>query len=133
MLRLVRHFLTGFLAVLCVFAAPTPFEAQQNGVAHPMTFAELTHGEAINAMVPDGAGGVWFGGYTCSTDLPTTANAVQRTWSGQTCGDARLLRRMAGDGSITYRSYFGGTGGSRVLALARGSNGNLYVAGATDS
>ena len=40
---------------------------------------------------------------------------------------------MKSDGTVTYLSYFGGSGRSTVAALARGANGNLYVAGVTYS
>ncbi|MEP6592792.1 MAG: hypothetical protein ABJC51_03825, partial [Acidobacteriota bacterium] len=40
---------------------------------------------------------------------------------------------MKSDGTVTYLSYFGGSGRSMVAALTRGANGNLYVAGVTYS
>ena len=122
-----------FLPVLIgVLTLSTPLHAQENGVKHPLKFAELTYGDAIQAIVADGTGGFWFGGTTCSTTLPTTSTAIQKSWSGQLC-DAGLLGRMKGDGTVTYLSYFGGSGRSKVAALALGANGNLYVAGVTYS
>ena len=123
-------FLPVFLILLIL---ATPLHAQENGVKHPLTFAELTYGGGIQAIVADGAGGFWFGGSTCSTTLPTTSNAIQKSWSGQACIPGGLLGRMKSDGTITYLSYFGGSGTSTVAALARGANGNLYVAGMTRS
>jgi len=121
-----------FLAVLVLFLIrSTPLHAQENGVGHPLRFAELTYGDAIQAIVADGIGGVWFGGSTCSATLPTTSKAIQRSWSGQSCPG--LLGRMKSDGTITYLSYFGGSASSTVASLARGANGNLYVAGVTYS
>src|SRR6185437_10548008 len=82
-----------FLPVLLLFLMlSTPVHAQENGVKHPLTFAELTYGDAIQAIVADGTGGFWFGGSTCSTTLPTTSNAIQKSWSGQLC-DGGLLGR----------------------------------------
>ncbi|MGH9410781.1 MAG: SBBP repeat-containing protein [Vicinamibacterales bacterium] len=108
--------------------------AQQNGVQRSVTLAELTYGESIDAMIPDGAGGFWFGGYTCSTTLPTTSNAIQKSWSGPPCVPTGLLGRMKADGSITYLSYFGGSGPTtQITALALGPSGNLYVAGWTSA
>ena len=120
-----------FLLFFLIFS--TPLHAQENGLKHPLTFAELTYGNAIQAIVADGTGGFWFGGYTCSTTLPTTSNAIQKSWSGQPCQPAGLLGRMKSDGTITYLSYFGGSARSMVAALARGASGNLYVAGVTFS
>jgi regulation of enolase protein 1 (concanavalin A-like superfamily) len=121
-----------FLPALLFFLLSTPLYAQENGVKHPLTFAELTYGDGIQAIVADGTGGFWFGGSTCSTTLPTTSNAIQKSWPGQLC-DAGLLGRMKSDGTVTYLSYFGGSGRSEVTALTRGANGNLYVAGVTYS
>jgi regulation of enolase protein 1 (concanavalin A-like superfamily) len=126
------HAIVFLPVLLLVVGLSTPVHGQENGVKHPLTFAELTYGDAIQAIVADGAGGFWFGGRTCSTTLPTTSNAIQKSWSGQLC-DAGLLGRMKSDGTVTYLSYFGGSGRSAVAALARGANGNLYVAGATYS
>src|SRR3954464_15868275 len=114
-----------------------PVHAQENGVTRPLTLAELTYGVGIQAIVADATGGFWFGGSTCSTTLPTTSNAIQRSWpvqppSEQPCPGG-LLGRMKGDGTITYLSYFGGSRRSVVTALARGANGHLYVAGVTHS
>jgi len=121
-----------FLPVLLFGILSTRLNAQENGVKHPLTFAELTYGDAIQAIVADGTGGVWFGGYTCSATLPTTSNAIQKSWPGQPCSGG-LLGRMKSDGTLTYLSYFGGSGTSVVTALARGAHGNLYVAGITHS
>jgi regulation of enolase protein 1 (concanavalin A-like superfamily) len=122
-----------FLSVLPLFLIlSASLHAQENGVKHPLTFAELTYGDTVQAIVADGTGGFWFGGTTCSTTLPTTSKAIQKTWPGQQCPGG-LLGRMTSDGAITYLSYFGGSGMSTVAALARGANGNLYVAGVTYS
>jgi regulation of enolase protein 1 (concanavalin A-like superfamily) len=121
-----------FQPVVLLVLLSTSVYAQENGVKHPLTFAELTYGDAIQAIVADGTGGFWFGGYTCSVTLPTTSNAIQKSWSGQSCA-AGLLGRMKSDGTLTYLSYFGGSGASSVVALARGTQGNLYIAGVTRS
>jgi regulation of enolase protein 1 (concanavalin A-like superfamily) len=115
-----------------VLVLSTPLHAQENGIKHPLTLAELTYGEGIQAMVADGAGGFWFGGSTCSTTLPTTSNAIQKTWSGPPCVSTGLLGHMTADGSITYLSYLGGSGPTTAIsALALGPGGNLYIAGST--
>jgi regulation of enolase protein 1 (concanavalin A-like superfamily) len=126
------HAIVFLPALLLLLILSTQLHAQENGVKHPLTFAQLTYGDAIQAIVADGAGGLWFGGSTCSTTLPTTSNAIQKSWRGQLC-EGGLLGRMKSDGTVTYLSYFGGSGRSRVAALTRGANGNLYVAGVTYS
>ena len=45
-----------FLPVLVlVLVLPTRLYAQENGVTHPLTFAELTYGDAIQGIVADGS------------------------------------------------------------------------------
>ena len=106
-----------FQPVVLLVLLSTSVYAQENGVKHPLTFAELTYGDAIQAIVADGTGGFWFGGYTCSVTLPTTSNAIQKSWSGQSCA-AGLLGRMKSDGTLTYLSYFGGSGASKDAGVA---------------
>ena len=125
--------LPSFLILLFSVTSSTSLRAQQNGVAHPLTLAELTYGEAVTAMARTVDGTFWVGGYTCSTTLPTTAEAIQRSWSGAPCLPVGFLSRMRPDGTIVYLSYFGGSGNSQVTALTTDVNGYLYVGGWTTS
>src|SRR5436190_12384362 len=116
---------------LIVLADGATFRAQPAQPNHTLTFAELTVGTAIHAMAPDGHGGSWFGGQTCSATLPTTTTAVQRT---ATSGCHGMLGRMTADGAISYLTYLGGTRGSEsILGLAVDAGGNVYAAGQTTS
>ena len=134
MSRSFRAILVPCLVLLSFIFSPPALLAQENGVQHPLVLAELTYGESIDAMVADGTGGFWFGGTTCSTTLPTTSNAIQKTWSGQPCISTGMLGRMKSDGTITYLSYFGGSGpATSIRSLALGPGGNLYVAGWTNA
>jgi hypothetical protein len=119
------------LFLFSILSAPS-LHAQENGIQHPLALAELTYGNGIQAIVADDTGGFWFGGSTCSTTLPTTNGAIQQSWSDQLCPGG-LLGHMKSDGTLAYLSYFGGSGRSSVTALARGANGNIYVAGVTYS
>jgi hypothetical protein len=127
----------GPIAALLVFVLAslfsTTFRAQQNGVKRPLTLAELTYGESINAMTPASGGDIWIGGYTCSATLPTTSGAIQRTWSGEPCVSAGLLARMKRDGTIGYLSYWGGSGLTQITSLATDASGYLYIGGWTQS
>ncbi|MGH9410782.1 MAG: SBBP repeat-containing protein, partial [Vicinamibacterales bacterium] len=113
--------------------SPAWLLAQQNSVERPLTLAELTYGEEITAIAPAAGGEFWLGGYTCSDKLPTTSDAIQRTWPGPACTSAGFLARMKPDGTIVYLSYWGGSGTSRITALATDTNGNLYIGGSTSS
>jgi Beta-propeller repeat len=117
-----------FASFLLIALSTASFRAQ-TAPKHALTFAELTYGTTINAMAADGQGGVWFAGNTCSTALPTTANAVQRTASSGCHG---MVGRMKPDGSVTYLSYLGGSRGSDYAnALVLDRAGNVYIGGWT--
>ena len=122
----------GRAAVALLLAVPfstTTFHAQQAQPNHTLTFAELTHGTSINALVAAPGGGAWFGGRTCSLALPTSTNAVQRTKSSGCHG---MLGKVMPNGAIAYLSYLGGSqGNDSVTALTVDSAGNLYAAGST--
>jgi hypothetical protein len=140
----MRGTLRAGLLVFAVFGfitvTSTTFHAEQNGFTHSMKFAELTFGQAITATVFDpNQGGLWFGGYTCSTNLPTTSNAPQRTWSGTSCTQnglpytVGLYGHMSDVGSVDFLTYWGGSSNSRVTAMSMTPGGVLVIAGVTQS
>jgi len=80
-------------------------------------------------MTPARGGGAWFAGQTCSSSLPTTPDAVQRTKTGGCHG---FIGRLTSDGAVAYLSYLGGSQQyDAVLALAVDAAGNLYAGGYT--
>ena len=101
------HAIVCLPVLLLFFMLSTPLHAQENGVKHPLTFAELTYGDGIQAIVADGTGGFWFGGSTCSTTLPTTSNAIQKSWSDQLTCPGGLLGRMKSDGTPFRITFVG--------------------------
>ena len=97
-----------FLPVLLLFfVLPTLPSRPGKRREASLTLAELTYGEGMQAIVSDGTNGFWFGGPTCSTTVPTTSNAIQKSWSGPPCESTGLLGHMKADGSVTYLSYWG--------------------------
>ncbi len=72
-------------------------------------------------------------------DFPTTENAYQQTCAFANDSTCAFLTKLNADGSeLLYSTYFGnifGTGSAWTLAngLALGPNGNVYVAGWTES
>src|SRR4051812_1733366 len=89
-------------STLLIVLSSTSFQALTSTPTRTLTFAELTYGVSIGTMVAAQGGGAWFGGTTCVTTLPTTANAVQRT---KTAGCHGVLGKVMPDGSIAYLSY----------------------------
>jgi uncharacterized protein (TIGR03437 family) len=88
----------------------------------------------------DSAGNVYIGGSTVSTDLPTTANALSRSFGGV---DPQNFFLNPGDGfvaefdgalsNLLYATYFGGNGDDSVTAIAVDSAGAVYIAGSTST
>jgi hypothetical protein len=73
-------------------------------------------------------------GSTNSLDFPTTPGAFQTT--GATSGVAFITlvdTTMTGNSSVTYSTFFGGTGSDTGFGIAADGNGNAYVAGTTAS
>jgi centrosomal CEP192-like protein/beta-propeller repeat-containing protein len=106
-------------------------------------------GNAVNfngtSLVADFGGGIavdsssnaYVAGVTFSTDLGTTANAVQLTYPASnttnTAFVARIDTTLTGAGSLIYLSYLGGTGPDFGDAIAVGPGNVAYVTGKTDS
>jgi uncharacterized membrane protein len=82
-----------------------------------------------NAVAVDASGDAYVGGYTYSTDLPVTANALQAANAGD-C-DAFLAKLSPAGNSLAYLSYLGGNGSDTATAVALDISGNVYMAGWT--
>lgn len=73
-------------------------------------------------------------GTTYSTDFPTTANALDTTCGTDgTCGDAFIIRMLAGGYQMAYSSYWGGSRHDQGHSIVVDRVGSAYIAGTTDS
>ncbi|MCB1051520.1 MAG: SBBP repeat-containing protein [Acidobacteria bacterium] len=104
-----------------------------NSTSGAIQFASFWGGsdsDEINALDLDGAGNIYFGGETRSTDFPTTTGVFSRSMAG--AGDAFLTKISPGLG-LVYSTYLGGTGidsiqdlilvpGNEVLMTGQASN-----------
>ena len=80
----------------------------------------------------DATDNVYATGYTESTDLPTTAEAIQPSFGGG-AGDAFLVK-ITPDGRLVYASYFGGSGSDQATdIMIDTSSGRILLAGMTAS
>jgi hypothetical protein len=82
----------------------------------------------------DGSGNAYVTGWTNSADFPTK-NAFQPTYGGgtQDAFVARIDTTQAGNASLIYSSYLGGSSNDVGEAIAVDTAGNAYVAGVTYS
>ncbi len=78
----------------------------------------------------DGAGNVYVGGYTESSDFPTAA-AGQTGFGGD--ADAFVAKFSANGTQLVYSTYLGGSGLDAVLGIAVDAQGGALVTGVTDS
>ncbi|MBM3740751.1 MAG: hypothetical protein FJW39_33820 [Acidobacteria bacterium] len=81
-------------------------------------------------LLVDLAGAVCVAGSTTSTDLPATADAVQRANAGGSDAYAAIFDPS---GALAYLTYFGGAGTDTLAGIALGQGGNLYFTGLTTS
>jgi hypothetical protein len=73
-------------------------------------------------------------GTTDSLDFPTTTGAFQTTGAATGVAFITLVDpTMTGTGSVTYSTFFGGTGSDTGFGIQADGSGNAYVAGSTQS
>jgi len=88
-------------------------------------------------IVLDASGAVTFSGATTSSDFPTTANALEKSYRGGSGfrggGDGVIVRLNPTGTALEYASYIGGSGDDSARAVAVDNDGNLWVAGDTTS
>jgi IPT/TIG domain/Beta-propeller repeat len=112
------------------------------------TAGDSGQGIALDSAVPPN---VYVTGFTCSSNFPTTANALIPTLTPAPCnptGDlggtgfvTKLNPALSGSSALIYSTYLGGNGGNSscvytgdsAAAIAVDPIGNIYVAGATCS
>lgn len=81
------------------------------------------------AIALDGFANAYVCGDTLSTDFPLH-NAVQPALGG---GADAFLAKLTSAGSLTFATYFGGSGDEHCGGVTADSNGNAYIAGGTYS
>lgn len=83
------------------------------------------------AIALDQDGNAWVTGETGSSNLQMTDGAVQRELSGPQ--DAFVIKVAAKGDALLYSTYWGGTRDDGATDIALGTDGSVYVAGATAS
>jgi hypothetical protein len=99
------------------------------------TFLGGTSSEFVvnNAVAVDDTGNVWVAGSTESSNFPVKPGAFSTTKSGFSSDGfvARFDTNQSGEASLTYSSFFGGSSFDTVRAIARGSDGTVYLVSST--
>jgi uncharacterized protein (TIGR03437 family) len=82
-------------------------------------------------LAVDGAGNIYAGGSTKSTDLPGTSAGFQPSNGGST--DAWVAKFAPGAASLQWATYLGGSGDDEATSLAIDGAGAVYITGDTTS
>uniref|UniRef100_Q020T1 Cell surface glycoprotein (S-layer protein) related protein-like protein n=1 Tax=Solibacter usitatus (strain Ellin6076) TaxID=234267 RepID=Q020T1_SOLUE len=87
--------------------------------------------DEVKAIALDAKNNVILSGFTLSTDLATTSDAVQRNPGGN--GDAFVSVVNPSDPPrfLVYSTYFGGSQGEVAYAVQSSASGNIYLTGYT--
>ncbi|HEV2688884.1 MAG TPA: SBBP repeat-containing protein, partial [Bryobacteraceae bacterium] len=89
--------------------------------------------EARNVLI-DPTGRIIVSGWTLSTDFPTTSDAMQRLYGGNTDVFVTILNPAnpaGGSAQLVYSTYFGGSDADVAFDLKQDAAGNLYLSGLT--
>ena len=91
--------------------------------------------ECAYTILFDRRGYVYVAGYTSSKDFPTTAHAYDEEYNGGD-GDAFILKMDKSLKNLVSSTYLGGSGVEddwRSPEMVQDNDGNIYIAGITDS
>jgi gliding motility-associated-like protein len=80
----------------------------------------------------DGAGNIYVASCSQSTNFPVTAGAFQTVFGGGT-QDGVLLKFNPAMSAMTFGSFLGGSANDAAYVIAFAANGNVFVAGGTES
>jgi hypothetical protein len=108
------------------------FVARVNALGTQLVYSTLLGGageDSASSVAVDLNGNAYIAGQTYSTDFPVAAGIQSRNGGG---ADA-FLTKLSPAGTLVNSTYFGGSQDEAANAVAVGSNGAVYFAGATQS
>ena len=108
----------------------TALNATGSGLAYS-TFLGGDANEFSTDIAVDAAGNASVVGLTGSSNFPVTADAIQPTYGGN--NDGFITRLNATGTALVFSTFFGGSSGDIVLAVALDAAGSIYLGGATSS
>jgi hypothetical protein len=87
--------------------------------------------EACASIALDGENNIIIGGWTASSDFPTTANANDATHNGN--DDGFIAKISVGESTLAFSTFLGGSDDDLVTAITIDEKGDIYAAGETFS
>lgn len=109
------------------------FVARLNTAGSALVFSAYLGGtdfDWANGIRIDGSGNAYVAGYTFSTNFPVV-NGVQAVLGG--IHDAFVTKISAAGSTLSFSTYYGGSGSDSANAIAVDASGNMYVGGQTAS
>jgi len=110
------------------------FVAKLNSSLNTLVYSTYLGGTGVdvgNAIAVDSLGEAVITGDTTSTNLPVTAGVFQRTLAG---GQDAFVARLAANGaSLSFLTYFGGSGTDHGAAVQIDPSGPIVIGGGTTS
>lgn len=109
------------------------FLTRINGAGSAIAFSTYLGGGAddrANRIALDAQNNVYIGGTTASTNFPTSA-AIQPTFGGGNSDS--FVAKFGSGGTISYSTFFGGSGADLLNGIVVDSTGNAFLAGSTSS
>jgi Beta-propeller repeat len=112
------------------------FVAHINPNTNTLVYATYLGGsdqDLARNVIVDPAGRVIVSGYTLSQDFPSTPDALQPQYGGNTDAFVTILDPSATSrqSQLVYSTFFGGSNGDVPFDMKRDSAGNIYLAGMT--
>ncbi|MCE7933387.1 MAG: choice-of-anchor D domain-containing protein [Chlorobi bacterium CHB2] len=87
--------------------------------------------ERVEDIRLDGAGNIYFAGWTSSNDFPVTFGSLSTTQQG---GEDAIVGKMNANGaSLMYSTYVGGSGDERATGIVAEPGGAVWITGWTSS
>jgi len=126
-------------AIQASFTASESMEMVRFDRAGTLLYATYLGGSGVqwaNAITVEKPGVAWIGGYTTSSDIPTTSNAFLAKYmgSGADAYLARIDTTQSGSAGLTYGSFYNGASGhSQVNKLFLDPSGQVVFCGGTSS
>lgn len=108
----------------------TKFDSAGNNIWS--TFIGGTGDDVANGVDCDQFANVIVGGYTQSTNFPTTSNAYQQN-DANGINFSGIAAKFSPSGAIIWSTYFNGNTWERFLDVAVGPNNDIYLSGDTRS
>lgn len=127
--KTTAFYLTLTCALLCCVILFSFFRTAQ--AADVFSYLGGSEYDTARSIAVDKDGNMYITGWTFTTDLPVTGNAIQSDHHGE--ADIFIARVSADGHSVSMLTYFGGSGTDTAHDIAVDDAGNIYVTGTTNS